>query len=96
MYRVREFKRSDGNARICLGQIWWCGHDYFWFAKFEQQLKALPPSSASPSSGTIENNNENNDSEKQNEITTQLQKLQNRGVVVVDAFEGYAYDNNIR
>ena len=64
--------------------------------KFEQQLKALPPSSASPSSGTIENNNENNDSEKQNEITTQLQKLQNRGVVVVDAFEGYAYDNNIR
>ena len=33
---------------------------------------------------------------KQNEITTQLQKLQNRGVVVVDAFEGYAYDNNIR
>ena len=59
--------------------------------KFEQQLKSLPSSLTPPSTGTIEN-----DQESQKEITAQLAKLQNRGVVVVDAFEGYAYDNNIR
>ena len=60
----------------------------------------------SPTDNTNTNNNNNNndnnkqsnsgDKQRQKDDNIRLSSLYNKGVVVVDAFEGYAYDNNIR
>ena len=69
-----------------------------------EKLKLLPSPNTntgtniqeSPTDNTNSKQNNGGEQKQQKDDNIRLSSLFNKGVVVVDAFEGYAYDNNIR